>query len=188
MRTDGLPIWKDSRLYKHPGVCHNQLNAINKRSRQTEISTQTKISKPPTAQNYRCFNQMGKFKPLRAHNLIESDVRKIDGGNGLKFDQGRSKLQNFESPTTHPLSPRLNFNFRHQFVKNPMILCNTPLLFVVEYELESPLTKWPSIESKSRRRALEKWYNLKPGHNSQSELRETPGVWNSLTVPQSRAR
>ena len=88
-----------------------------------------------------------KYKPPRAHKLIKFDLKTIDKEDGLKFDQSRSKSWNFGSPTTHPQSPGLKFHFHHQFVKNPMILCNTPLWFVVEHKLESLAANGPQMRA-----------------------------------------
>ena len=91
----------DSRLHKHPGVYHNRLVSSIRRqtigaNRNSEISAQTEILQPPTAQNLPMLQTNGKYEPPRAQNLIKFDIRTIDKGNGLKFDRNHSNSQKLE--------------------------------------------------------------------------------------------
>ena len=92
-----------------------------------EDSTQIVKLKPPMARNLQNPLKWIKSEPPRAHNLVKFNIRANADQMGLKFDRHLSNLRKLDRLRLINNRQDPKFHFHHQFVKNPMILCNTPL-------------------------------------------------------------
>ena len=113
----------------------HQSGAIEQQTEEIEWNGTISVShKPPTA--YKTLNptqnstSRGKFGLPRALIFIILLAIIRHQLYGLNFD--------------------VEWTLPSQSSRNPPISSNTPLRFVVEYELESPSAKWTSTESTSR--------------------------------------
>ena len=154
----------DSGLHKHPSVC--QFRLVSTIRRTIEASNRNFNSNCKFQATYGLkfanLDQMDKIWATTSSHFYQ--IQHQDGQRP-KWTQTRPKplkVAKIGATTTYLQSPGLNFKSHHQLVKNPMILCNTPLWFVVEYKLEVSAAKWSQLRAAVEWWALpENWYAWK---------------------------
>ena len=93
--------------------------------------------------------RLRNFKPPSAHKSTQYH----DQRNLSSLELNLSSISKFQRTTDQQglyNDAEAEMDMKDDSSKNPMILSNTPLRFVMENELEGPAAKWFSTESCSR--------------------------------------